>query len=493
MATGGGGPLGPHRKRWADVLGSNIPTSWNKNVLEILLEKDDRGAFLVSDVECAKLMSKIGLEISSNKVDAVQICPNGRGVIFITLKNHVSIEDHIFNEIFEVSPKVRVINMKPAGKREVIVTLKGLHPNSKDQSILDYLGKFGKVVTTKVVHCEFNEGPLKGLKNGDRSYKLEIQPNTNIGTYHVLFGNKVTLRYQGQKQTCARCFENSSRCVGGGIAKKCEASGGPKGDFSQHILDMWEKIGHNPEEIEVASVYDDHGENSDQYQRGANFTPPQVRPVASNFKGVSIKNIPKETDHGEIVEFILKSGLPDNCTENIVINENGTVIVNNIENEVCNLLVRNIHLTKQFNKKLVCRGIIPMSPTQSNNAGDTVTTPVTSRVKESDQLNSDISLVPHLSPQQAAGEQRGGPSLTPDVEIGEVDAVIKASQLNRRKSVRDLVTDFSSCVSNASSSEEECVEEWTEGGDRRQRKKKRKPSSSPPQNGLVRKVPNNKT
>ena len=50
-------------------------------------------------------------------------------------------------------------------------------------------------------------GALKGMRNGDRSYKVEIKPNVNIGTYHVLDGQKVTVRYAGQQQTCARCFE----------------------------------------------------------------------------------------------------------------------------------------------------------------------------------------------------------------------------------------------------------------------------------------------
>ena len=52
------------------------------------------------------------------------------------------------------------------------------------------------------------------------------------------------------------------------------------------------------------------------------------------------------------------------------------------------------------------------------------------------------------------GDVEGGLVLsTPSTS--EVLAVIEASQLNRRKSVKDLVTDFSSCVSNASSSEGE--------------------------------------
>ena len=252
MAAGGGGQSLPPKKSWADVLGSYLPPSWNKNVLEVVLDKDERGAFSVSDVDCARLMGKIGLDISRGQVEAVQICPNGRGVIFITLRSDVSVDCFLFNEVMQVSQSgIRMVNVKPAGKREVVVTLRGLHPNTKDQGVIDYLAKFGKIVTSKVIHCTYSEGPLQGLKNGDRSYKVELSPNTNIGTYHVLFGNKVTLKYSGQKQTCARCFESATDCIGGGMAKKCEASGGTKADFVDHILQMWQKIGYTPGDIEA--------------------------------------------------------------------------------------------------------------------------------------------------------------------------------------------------------------------------------------------------
>ena len=130
--------------------------------------------------------------------------------------------------------------------------------------MIAYLAKFGKVITTKVIHCTYSEGPLKGLKNGDRSYKVELKANENIGSYHVLYGSKITLRYRGQRQTCARCFETSQNCPGGGVAKKCEAAGGQKVDFSNYILDMWQKINYNPGEVEIASVFDDHGDIEDE-------------------------------------------------------------------------------------------------------------------------------------------------------------------------------------------------------------------------------------
>ena len=48
----------------------------------------------------------------------------------------------------------------------MVVTVRGLHPNTMDQGVIEYLNKFGRVVTTKVVYATYGEGPLKGLRNG---------------------------------------------------------------------------------------------------------------------------------------------------------------------------------------------------------------------------------------------------------------------------------------------------------------------------------------
>ena len=86
----------------------------------------------------------------------------------------------------------------------------------------------------------FGEGPLKGVRNGDRSYKMEVKADTNIGTYHAIDGQRVTLRYPGQMQTCARCFQTPITCKGGAIARRCEAAQGEKVEFSDFILRLWQ-------------------------------------------------------------------------------------------------------------------------------------------------------------------------------------------------------------------------------------------------------------
>ena len=49
-------------RSWAQLLGSSLPTTLNRNILEVVLEKDQRGAFVVSEEDCARMMRKIGID-----------------------------------------------------------------------------------------------------------------------------------------------------------------------------------------------------------------------------------------------------------------------------------------------------------------------------------------------------------------------------------------------------------------------------------------------
>ena len=90
----------------------------------------------------------------------------------MTLKNNTPMDNFICHDVIEVNNTgLKVIHIKSAGKREVVLTLKGLNPNTKDQGVMDYLSKFGKISSNRVIHNTYNDGPLKGLKNGDRSLR----------------------------------------------------------------------------------------------------------------------------------------------------------------------------------------------------------------------------------------------------------------------------------------------------------------------------------
>ena len=286
----------PQSKSWASVLGSSLPKFESRNVLEVILEKDTRGSFIVSESECFNLIRRLGLDTRPGiNVEGVQICPNGKGVIYITLNENVEIGKFCKYEVLEVtSSGVRAINIRPAGKRDVVLTLKGLHPNTKDLTVLEYLSKFGKLLSTRVVHGVFADGPLKGMKNGDRSFKIEIKPSVNLGSYHIIDGQRVVLRYSGQLQTCARCLKPSPACRGRGIAKKCEAEGGEKAHFAQYIVNLWSTIGYSPNDVTeaVGSIQEDSIESTT-----VEFTPVKCSETPDKYSGVSIKQIPSSIDH----------------------------------------------------------------------------------------------------------------------------------------------------------------------------------------------------
>ena len=51
---------GEVKKSWAAVLGQGLPQREDRNVLEVVLEKEIRGPFLVTEAKCFNLMKKLG-------------------------------------------------------------------------------------------------------------------------------------------------------------------------------------------------------------------------------------------------------------------------------------------------------------------------------------------------------------------------------------------------------------------------------------------------
>ena len=111
--------------------------------IAVILEKDWRGSFSVSDSDCAQFLMKLGLDMrSGQQIEGVQICPSGRGrgVIYITLKDNVGISNFYRYDVVDVtSTGIRSVIVKSAGKREVVVTINGIHPSTLDDIVFDYL------------------------------------------------------------------------------------------------------------------------------------------------------------------------------------------------------------------------------------------------------------------------------------------------------------------------------------------------------------------
>ena len=96
----GGGTV--ERKSYASVLGSSLKPKSDKNLLEVVLEKETRGAFVVKELECANMMRRMGLDQRPGvEVEEVQICL------------HSSWQRSYFHHLEERS--IRSVMVKPAG------------------------------------------------------------------------------------------------------------------------------------------------------------------------------------------------------------------------------------------------------------------------------------------------------------------------------------------------------------------------------------------
>ena len=157
----------------------------------------------------------------------MQACPERRSVVFITLTQGVDINKFInmnSNESYFLKPGVRTTTIKHANKKEVLVQVFGLHPDTRDETVIKYLNAHGQVNAKSPVKYGLYPGVpgsslLAGKRNGNRIYSMVVK--RNIGSTQVIEGEKVSIRYPGQIKTCNNCQQEATSCPGKGLAKDC--------------------------------------------------------------------------------------------------------------------------------------------------------------------------------------------------------------------------------------------------------------------------------
>ena len=129
---------------------------------------------------------------------------------------------------------------------------------------------------------------------------------------------------------------------------------------------MWELIGYNPNS---ARNNDDLTGVDIPQQIGGKFTPRKVESEADRFKGVVVRNFPKDTDHGLIMEYLVQNGMPEKNREYVTFASNGSATVRNLNKEECINLIESIHSKSSFGRILHCNGLIPLTPNKNETEG----------------------------------------------------------------------------------------------------------------------------
>ena len=206
-------------------------------------------------------------------------------------------------------------NIRPSGRKDITVTVSGLHFNTPDTLVQEYITKFGGVmVSNNVIYARHGEGPFKGKLNGDRKYQVDMTAATStMGTYHYLDGERVRVYYRGNTKTCGRCHQGPQQCRGGGIARECQAEGGTRKDLNKHMKDIWEQIGFSPTSFtmpERETEDEDGNFGGDQKVLDMVSFPRQVTqpalttPEKEKLTKTKITNFPKDKPDSEVLAFL---------------------------------------------------------------------------------------------------------------------------------------------------------------------------------------------
>ena len=150
---------------------------------------------------------------------------------------------------------------------------------------------------------------------------------------------------------------------------------------------------------------------------------------------MTIRQLPRDVDHGEVMELLIQSGLPEGKKEDTNISVNGIVSIKNLDVKTCKDLIEAFHGKVNFGKKLFCNGMIPLTPEKP-----------------------DITVDP---PAPAAAAPPGSPassqSSNPAKSPAFIAAIATFENFDQKQS-----SEFGSCVSSSSSSPGSSGEEQSE-------------------------------
>ena len=144
--------------------------------LTLDLIRGSRGMCLTKEAEIfleqtcvARVLNSIGLNIE-DQVEGYQVQYNsGRHILSVWVIQGLDLERFCREENINVAKGIVKGVIKPAGRRDVTVSVSRLDFNTPDSLVCDYIRKFGGVIlNANVIYSKFTEGPFKAKYTGFR-------------------------------------------------------------------------------------------------------------------------------------------------------------------------------------------------------------------------------------------------------------------------------------------------------------------------------------
>ena len=161
----------------------------NRNILEIEVEKEtNEDEFILAEESIAKLLRTINMDIYID-VEGYQVSyGRKKSKIEVLCKEGLDLEQFCTQNSLEVEKGVKTNYIRPAGKRDVEVTVVGLGFNIPDSLVQEYITKFD------VIYGKYEAGPFQGKLNGVRKYQFDFtESKLQMETFHILDGKTLKI------------------------------------------------------------------------------------------------------------------------------------------------------------------------------------------------------------------------------------------------------------------------------------------------------------
>lgn len=390
----GGGGLGDQKtSSYAERLKTNVnyDQRLKRNVLEIQLEKSEKDVEIVLDQDCvARVCRSIGIDIVS-EVEGYQIQYNGRtSTIFVWVAKGVNLERFCREVGINVAKGVMTSLIRPAGRRDVTVTVTGLDFNTPDSLLFEYIKKFGGIImNNSVIYSKFSEGPFKGKYSGERKYQVDFGNSLKcMGTYHYIDGARIRIFYRGNEKTCGRCHQSPRNCPGDGLARQCQAAGGVRVQLSDHMRKLWEEIGFKPTSFTLPTNEDTSDEMDKPISENIRFgrnDPSSELNEEERFVGMTIANINIELSDDQVKKFVADNVSDKIEEEQIKINRDKRKIIVTITSMLTPQIIRQAMTKinfddckeKIFGRPLYCRPLRDITPVKNSSLKENKTSSTT--------------------------------------------------------------------------------------------------------------------
>ena len=159
---------------YADRLKTNVKYDHRlkRNVLEITIEKDNKDMRVkMSEELTARILKSVGIDIAK-ELEGFQVTYGRIVTISAWMSVGISLERFCQKEGIIVGHGLRTGSIRPAGKKDVIVTFAGVDFNTL---IKEYIMKFGgKMVSQTVTYGRYRQGPFIGKVNNECKYQVDF-------------------------------------------------------------------------------------------------------------------------------------------------------------------------------------------------------------------------------------------------------------------------------------------------------------------------------